>query len=208
MNTIRDFETLDTSQLSLDEPEETGATIPRAYQIEMFHKAMNGNVIAVLPTGSGKTLISCLIIKHMHNIDFERKSTRLSVFLVPKVPLVSQQAKYLAMNLNMRVKHYYGAMCLHNWDDERWESELAMADVIVLTPDIFKHMLDRSHIKMSMLNLIIFDEAHYARGNHAYKVIMSQHYQHASDKPKIFGMTASPLIAKEDTQNSIRYFSI
>lgn len=79
------------------------------------------------------------------------------------------------------------------------------SDVIVLTPDIFRNMLDRSFIKMSMLNIIVFDEAHHARGNHAYKIIMSQHYMNSNDKPKIFGMTASPLISKENTEDSIRY---
>jgi replicative superfamily II helicase len=78
---IRDFSTLDTSLLSLEDTEETGATIPRSYQMEMFQKAMSGNVIAVLDTGSGKTLISCLIIKHMHNLDFEKKQSKISVFV-------------------------------------------------------------------------------------------------------------------------------
>ncbi len=78
---IRDFSTLDTSLLSIDEIEESGATVPRSYQMEMFHRAMTGNVIAVLDTGSGKTLISCLIIKHMHNIDFEQKQSKISVFV-------------------------------------------------------------------------------------------------------------------------------
>ena len=84
--------------------------VPRSYQIEILNKAMQGNVIAVLDTGSGKTLISALLIKHLHNLDaFEKRPRRLSVFLVPKVPLVTQQSKYLAANLNLRVNHYYGS---------------------------------------------------------------------------------------------------
>lgn len=78
---IRDFHNFDMSLLSLEEAEESGATVPRSYQMEMFQKAMAGNVIAVLDTGSGKTLISCLIIKHMHNIDFEKKRSKISVFV-------------------------------------------------------------------------------------------------------------------------------
>ena len=77
--------------------------------------------------------------------------------------------------------------------------------MIILTPDIFKHLLDRSFVRMGMLNLIVFDEAHYARGNHAYNLIMGQHYMHSTEKPKIFGMTASPLMANEDTESSIRF---
>jgi endoribonuclease Dicer len=78
---MQDFNTFDSSLLLLEDMEE-GATVPRSYQMEMFHKAMAGNVIAVLDTGSGKTLISCLIIKHVHNIDFENKASRISVFVL------------------------------------------------------------------------------------------------------------------------------
>ena len=78
---IKEFDTLDTSTLSIDQIEESRATVPRSYQMEMFRKAMDANVIAVLDTGSGKTLISCLIIKHMHNIAFTNKQSKLSVFV-------------------------------------------------------------------------------------------------------------------------------
>lgn len=38
---------------------------PRAYQIELFERAKDRNIIAVLDTGSGKTLIAVLLLKHM-----------------------------------------------------------------------------------------------------------------------------------------------
>ena len=113
---ILDFERLDETTIEFPEEDEDNLeyqpiTVPRSYQIEIFNKAMNGNVIAVLDTGSGKTLISALLIRHVHNLDdFEKKPRRISVFLVPKVPLVAQQRKYLAANLNLRVKQYYGRM--------------------------------------------------------------------------------------------------
>ena len=39
--------------------------IPRQYQIELFRKAEAGNVIAVMDTGSGKTLVAVMLIREM-----------------------------------------------------------------------------------------------------------------------------------------------
>ncbi|KAF9961879.1 Dicer-like protein 1, partial [Modicella reniformis] len=38
---------------------------PRQYQLEVAKRAIEGNVIAVADTGSGKTLISVLLLKHI-----------------------------------------------------------------------------------------------------------------------------------------------
>lgn len=38
---------------------------PRQYQLEMLGKAVAGNVIAVLETGSGKTLIAVMLIREI-----------------------------------------------------------------------------------------------------------------------------------------------
>jgi len=38
---------------------------PRQYQLQVAKRAADGNVIAVSDTGSGKTLISVILLKHM-----------------------------------------------------------------------------------------------------------------------------------------------
>lgn len=38
---------------------------PREYQQELYKRASAGNIIAVLETGSGKTLIAILLIKEL-----------------------------------------------------------------------------------------------------------------------------------------------
>lgn len=53
---------------------------------------------------------------------------------------------------------------------------------------------------MKQVNLLIFDEAHHAKKNHAYARILKDYY-HSEDtdaRPRIFGMTASPVDAKAD----------
>ncbi|KND00894.1 uncharacterized protein SPPG_03994 [Spizellomyces punctatus DAOM BR117] len=184
---------------------------PRSYQYEVLDKAIDSNVIAVLDTGSGKTLISVMLISHMARLEQKRRTenpglrTRLSVFLVPLVPLVLQQEEYVRKHCNLKVKHYYGAMRVDDWSEERWKNEVSEAEVMVMTADIFRNMLCRAYIAMEQINLIIFDECHHARKNHAYNQIMGIHYKQCreSGRPKIFGMTASPTFGKESYQSSI-----
>ncbi|KAJ3021529.1 Dicer-like protein 1 [Thoreauomyces humboldtii] len=182
--------------------------VARSYQLDLFARAKNSNVIAVLETGAGKTLISVMLIKHMAELEAASKvdlKNRPSVFLVPMVPLVLQQEAYIRDNSNLNVKHYYGAMGVDDWSIGQWQQQLEEADVMVMTADIFKLMLQRAYVNMGQICLVIFDEAHHARKNHAYNQIMAIHYAACpvAARPKIFGMTASPTFAKESSRSSI-----
>jgi ERCC4-related helicase len=59
-----DFDSLDSLTLLFSDPANEPDMIesPRSYQIEILEKAMKGNVIAILDTGSGKTLSSFVFI--------------------------------------------------------------------------------------------------------------------------------------------------
>jgi endoribonuclease Dicer len=46
---------------------------PREYQYELLQKAVNENIIAVLGTGAGKTLISVMLIKHISSIENQQR---------------------------------------------------------------------------------------------------------------------------------------
>lgn len=61
-------------QESVSKPKTTPqlSLVPREYQYELFKKAVNENIIAVLDTGTGKTLISVMLIKHMKAIEDEK----------------------------------------------------------------------------------------------------------------------------------------
>jgi endoribonuclease Dicer len=52
-----------TPSVTTDTP--PAVDIPRQYQLEVAKRAIEGNVIAVADTGSGKTLISVILLKHM-----------------------------------------------------------------------------------------------------------------------------------------------
>jgi endoribonuclease Dicer len=89
------------------------------------------NVIAALSTGSGKTLIGLLLIKWISAL--ESSGSKLIIFLVPRVALVEQQAKYLRDNTPLRIEKLYGALDISLSDRMRWKKKLGKCDVIVMT---------------------------------------------------------------------------
>lgn len=58
-----------------EEPE----LIPRSYQLEIYEKALNENLIAVMDTGSGKTLVAAMLIKEMIRREKEANKTPTEV---------------------------------------------------------------------------------------------------------------------------------
>jgi endoribonuclease Dicer len=105
--------------------------IPRRYQEEIFEKAVHGNVIAALDTGSGKTLISTLLIKWVSTQEHAHK--KLVIFLVPKVALAQQQGAFVAKHSPLRVKQATGATAPDMSDRIGWQELLNDVDVVVLT---------------------------------------------------------------------------
>ncbi|GJJ70535.1 endoribonuclease Dicer [Entomortierella parvispora] len=175
---------------------------PRQYQKELFAKARDGNVIAVMDTGSGKTLVSVMLIKEM--LDRERAAQRpkeekkLCFFVVNNVPLVYQQAAVIRANCGMKVLELSGEKIADKkFSNTLWEKVYETTDVVVLTAQILLDLLFHGFIQMSKIHLLIFDECHHARKGHPFARIMRDFYHSRRDgvnasRPKIFGMTASP----------------
>lgn len=112
-------------------PQPGGVLVPREYQKEIFLKAQQKNVIAVLDTGSGKTLISALLIKWIANQEYSQK--KVTVFLVPKVPLVEQQSIFIAQHTSLRVAQVHSEVSASVTDRTRWTDLFSQADVLVMT---------------------------------------------------------------------------
>ncbi|KAK4283890.1 hypothetical protein QN277_000793 [Acacia crassicarpa] len=169
---------------------------PRKYQLEAFEVARQKNTIVVLGTGSGKTLIAVMLL---NDIGQSIKSSGLKksiIFLAPTVHLVNQQFKSIKDLTNFDIEEYYGAKGVDTWNLERWEKEINDHDVLIMTPQILLDALRKAFLSIEMVSLIVIDECHRATGNHPYAKIMKEFYHKANVKPKIFGMTASPVIKK------------
>ncbi|KAF9277388.1 Dicer-like protein 1 [Mortierella alpina] len=162
---------------------------PRNYQVEVADRAMDGNVIAVSDTGTGKTLISVLLLKKVvalarREAEQTGQQHKVAFFVVNKVPLVFQQLDYITSNSDIDAKAIYGAMNVDSYDSAMWESIFRENEVIVLTGQILCNVLQHAYLKIR----------NASSGNHCYREIMTEYYEeaHPSERPKIFGMTASP----------------
>ncbi|KAM3069604.1 Dicer-like protein 1 [Clarireedia jacksonii] len=178
---------------------------PRDYQIELFERAKEKNIIAVLDTGSGKTLIAVLLLRHIFAQELEDrardKPRRVSFFLVDSVTLCFQQHAVLKANLDQPMEMFCGTMGTDLSDAKKWRSRIQNNMVIICTAEILRQCLHHSFVTMEQINLMIFDEAHHAKKDHPYARIIKDFYHTSgaqTDLPKIFGMTASPVDARTD----------
>ncbi|XP_043722967.1 endoribonuclease Dicer homolog 3a isoform X4 [Telopea speciosissima] len=202
----RSFEQLTESESKMspgDECEVTEANglIPkefnaRSYQKKVFQVALRKNTIAMLETGAGKTMIAVMLIKEIGQAMKMNAEKKLIIFLAPTVHLVNQQFEVIKIHTNLKVEEYYGAKKIDEWSAESWEKEIRDQDVMVMTPQILLDALRKAFMTIEMVCLMIFDESHRAIGNHPYTKIMKEFYHKSGNKPKIFGMTASPVVRK------------
>ncbi|KAJ7491248.1 hypothetical protein FB451DRAFT_1222522 [Mycena latifolia] len=161
--------------------------LPRHYQEEVLKRAQEENVIAALDTGTGKTFIGLLLLKWVLGVQPGSKA----IFLVPKVALVEQQGRFVASNSTLR-------------DAKGWDDKFKHHDVFVMTAQIFLDLVTHSLWCIEKVALIIFDECHHTRKNHPYNCIMREYFELSPlSRPKIFGMTASPVWDVKDATGSL-----
>eukprot|EP00250_Pteridium_aquilinum_P024625 c29350_g1_i1 orf=99-1832(+) len=171
--------------------------LPRGYQLECLRKAREGNIIICLETGCGKTLIAAMLLKELSCI-FSSSVPCVAVFLVPTVMLVQQQAVVIKRDADLKVGQYNGEDDRGRWDLEKWEEDICNLEVLVMTPQILLNVLRHALVKLEAIKVLVFDECHHCQKGHPYARIMEEFYFKAEicDRPKILGMTASPVIRK------------
>ena len=87
--------------------------IARPYQVELLQQAIQKNSIVYLGTGAGKTFIATMLIKELSaGIFYEGKKT---VFLVHRLPLATQQEKFIKDNTALTVRSFCGADNVDFW---------------------------------------------------------------------------------------------
>ncbi|RVX74286.1 hypothetical protein B0A52_02118 [Exophiala mesophila] len=182
-----------------------GSVIDKArdYQEELFERAKDENVIAVLDTGSGKTLIAALLIRHYLQQELldraQGRPRKIIFFLVNSVHLARQQARFLNLNLPQPVIPLFGDSHDDLWRRASWEKIFAERTVVVCTAAVLDQCLMHSFLTIDQISLLVFDEAHHCKKNHPYARIIRDYYLKCSNpRPRIFGMTASPVDSKRD----------
>ncbi|XP_057325041.1 endoribonuclease Dicer [Microplitis mediator] len=186
----------------------------REYQIDLFEKTLTGNRIVYLPTGSGKTYIAVMLIKHMSG---DVRSPWISggkrtVFIVNTVALVSQQSAYIARQTDLTCGGYSGDMDVDSWSPKMWTDEFIKNQVLVMTAQIFLNLLQHGMLPLHQVNLLIVDECHHATKNHPMHEVMKKFEScEKSRQPKVLGLTATLLnsnIKPAEIPNVIRDLEI
>lgn len=156
---------------------------PRDYQVNLFREAIERNVLIVLPTGMGKTLVAAMVASHILN------NTREKVLmLAPTKPLVKQHYQTMKDLLDLRENEIYQLTGDLSSEDRayRW----VLGKVLVSTPQVAWNDIRKENLDVSKFGLIIFDEAHRAVGNYAYVGVSTAYRE--SRQHLILGLTASP----------------
>eukprot|EP00804_Cyclotella_cryptica_P016705 CCRYP_002011-RB/>CCRYP_002011-RB protein AED:0.04 eAED:0.04 QI:412/1/1/1/0.83/0.85/7/239/1584 len=173
----------------------------RDYQQFMLERAKKRNTIVHLGTGMGKTLIAIMLIKEFLGCAIKGNvaagGTKSQIlFLVPSIALAVQHTDSLRANLPCKVE----TACHTSSRSARARESIAAADVVVATHgsalDLLNHYQDI--LSLTDVSLLVIDECHYATGDHNYATILRKYYHPLKEgkrqRPRILGLTASPLI--------------
>ena len=170
---------------------------PRDYQIQAFVEGLQRNIVVVLNTGAGKTLIASMILAKMCKLN----PGRMGLMIVDRVPLVFQQGDAIAEDTNLPVVSLCGEnktiSIINKINRESY-------DVLVVTAGAFYEMLEKQYVDVSLFCAVIFDECHHLTGNHPYVDVMKKFTsQMLLHQPRIIGLTASPFTANTEAQGEI-----
>jgi len=118
----------------------------RPYQYELFEKAKKENIIVYLGTGSGKTFIAVMLIKHMRSLlgyvqNGVIQGGKKIIFLVSSVALVDQQAREIKNCTDLEVGKFCGADGVDGWDMDRWLHEISRYQVLVFVHEVFRSVM-------------------------------------------------------------------
>src|ERR671919_428585 len=159
----------------------------RAYQKNIADSAYNKNMLVILPTALGKTVIAILVSAYAL---YNHRRKRVLVIAATR-PLVMQHMKSFFSVLKISQDQLtevtgktqpLARTAIWNNKDVR---------LIFATPEVVRNDLLDSRLNLNDFSLLIFDEAHRAVKDYAYTAI-ARKYINQSEHPVILAMTASP----------------
>ncbi|MEM4168828.1 MAG: ERCC4 domain-containing protein, partial [Thermoproteota archaeon] len=156
--------------------------------------ALKESTLVVLPTGLGKTVIALLVAAEKL-----RTSEGVCVILAPTKPLVEQHYNFFKDCLRINPD------LLALWTGETPVAKRVFTDyrLVFATPQLFRNEILKGNVQLPRVILIVFDEAHRAKGNYAY-ITIAQRYASECPSPLMLGLTASPGSHREDIETLMR----
>jgi len=163
---------------------------PREYQANIAEKAAQKNMLVVLPTGMGKTLIGVLIgIKRLQKYPGSK-----IMITSPTRPLNAQHRQSFEKFTNIPKEEIILITGKTTPSDR--EQLYKQATVIAATPQCIHNDLEHGRLSLKDFSFVIIDEAHRAVKDYAYTYIAKKYMLQAS-RPLILGLTASPGATQE-----------
>ncbi len=162
----------------------------REYQLKIAEEAIKKNVLVILPTALGKTIIAVLVAAHFL---YNYRDKKVLV-MAPTRPLVFQHWETFLKFLKIRqedVEVLTGktppAYRMAAWNGKR--------RLYFATPQVVANDLERG-LRLENFCLLVFDECHRSRKNYAYTKV-AKSYVSQCPYPIILAMTASPGAERE-----------
>jgi ERCC4-related helicase len=160
---------------------ETVRALP--FQIDLARIGLTEDLLVVLPTGLGKTVIAALVAAEVL-----RRGDGKVLVLAPTRPLVQQHAdSFGRWFLPLRIARFTGTV-RRPVREGSWEG----ADLVFATPEIVQNDLAAGRYRLSEVALVVFDEAHHAVGKYAYVPIAATYRAERPLEGRVLGLTASP----------------
>ncbi|HTW76939.1 MAG TPA: DEAD/DEAH box helicase [Thermoplasmata archaeon] len=153
------------------------------FQIDLARIGLDEDLLVVLPTGLGKTVIAALVAAEVL-----RRGPGKVLVLAPTRPLVRQHAdSFAAWLVPLRAARFTGTVA-HPEREGRWDD----ADVVFATPELLANDLAAGRYDLREVALAVFDEAHHAVGKYAYVPIAERYRAARPADGRVLGLTASP----------------
>jgi ERCC4-related helicase len=160
-----------------------GAIRALPFQLDMARIGLDEDLLVVLPTGLGKTVIAALLAAEVL-----RRDPGKVLVLAPTRPLVQQHADAFARWLiPLRSARFTGTV-RRPVREGAWES----ADMVFATPEIVQNDLAAGQYRLDEVSLVVFDEAHHAVGKYVYVPIAEKYRAERPRRGRVLGLTASP----------------
>ena len=175
----------------------------RGYQREMFDKCLDQNSIAVMPTGTGKTLLAMCLCEHTR-VKTLRESGR------KKPALFLFKTRSLCIQQHRRCREQYSSIGKARVE-RKIVSLIEDPDALSHTPEDIEYAFSlaapflNSYLqvgdqnKIANFSCIVFDECHNVRGASPMANILKQ-YLHtipAAEQPFVLGLTATPFTKRQ-----------
>ena len=161
----------------------TGVVRALPFQIDLARVGLTDDLLVVLPTGLGKTVIAALLAAELL-----RRSDAKVLVLAPTRPLVQQHSESFGRWLVPMPTARFTGTVKRPVREGKWDT----AAIVFATPEIVQNDLAAERYRLDEVGLVVFDEAHHAVGKYVYVPIAARYRSERPEDGRVLGLTASP----------------